>query len=74
MPDGCGGTVTCRGSCNGNRVCGAAGANVCAKGSCTPTTCAQQGKTCGLISDGCSRVLDCGTCGNGMTCVANVST
>ena len=29
---------------------------------CTPTTCAAQGKTCGSISDGCGKTLDCGPC------------
>lgn len=43
---------------------------------CTPTTCAAQGQTCGVISDGCTGTLDCGscpvcqTCSNG-TCVAD---
>lgn len=43
---------------------------------CTPQTCAQQGKNCGTISDGCGGTLTCGTCGGGQTCggggVANV--
>jgi len=29
---------------------------------CTPTSCAAQGKDCGAISDGCNMVLDCGMC------------
>jgi hypothetical protein len=29
---------------------------------CTPTTCAQQGATCGSIPDGCGNTLDCGSC------------
>jgi hypothetical protein len=40
-------------------------------GSCTPTTCAAQGKNCGGISDGCSQTLNCGTCGSGQTCSAS---
>lgn len=35
---------------------------------CTPTTCAQQLKNCGTISDGCSGQLDCGACSGVETC------
>jgi hypothetical protein len=35
--------------------------------SCTPTTCAAQGATCGTMSDGCAWTLNCGTC-SGETC------
>ena len=38
--------------------------------SCTPTTCAAQGKDCGAISDGCNMVLDCGTCHPPLHCGA----
>ena len=37
---------------------------------CTPTTCAAQGKDCGAISDGCNMVLDCGTCHPPLKCGA----
>ena len=37
---------------------------------CTPTTCAAQGKNCGPISDGCNMVLDCGTCHPPLRCGA----
>src|SRR5262249_42203613 len=37
-------------------------------GSCTPTTCAAQGKNCGSISDGCGGTLTCGTCTAPQTC------
>ena len=37
-------------------------------GSCTPTTCAAQGKNCGSISDGCGRTLNCGPCTSPQTC------
>jgi len=44
--------------------------------SCTPTTCAAQGKNCGSISNGCGGTLACGTCTAPQTCggggVANV--
>ena len=39
---------------------------------CTPTTCAAQGKNCGTISNGCGGTLTCGTCGSGQTCTNNV--
>jgi hypothetical protein len=63
MPDGCGGTVECGGcSTNGAWSCVS---NVC---SCTPTTCAAQGKQCGSIPNGCGGTLDCGGCTSGFTC------
>lgn len=37
-------------------------------GTCTPTTCAAQGKNCGTISDGCGGSLTCGTCSGAQTC------
>jgi hypothetical protein len=74
-PDGCGGAIDC-GSCIGGRVCGGGGvgANKCgARGTtCTAQSCAQQGKDCGSISDGCASVLNCGTCPSGKACVNNV--
>jgi hypothetical protein len=42
---------------------GGGGQNVRGTGACTVTTCAAQGKTCGVISDGCGSTLPCGTCG-----------
>ncbi|HTS82492.1 MAG TPA: choice-of-anchor X domain-containing protein [Myxococcaceae bacterium] len=36
--------------------------------SCTPTTCAAKGATCGSISDGCSGTLQCGSCATGLAC------
>src|SRR5262249_17366319 len=35
---------------------------------CTPTTCAAQGKNCGTIADGCGGALSCGTCTPPQTC------
>jgi hypothetical protein len=35
---------------------------------CTPTTCAAQGKNCGTVSNGCGGTLSCGTCASGQTC------
>ena len=40
-------------------------------GTCTPTTCAALGATCGTPSDGCGGTLSCGTCGTGSTCNAS---
>jgi hypothetical protein len=40
----------------------------CDTSTCTPTTCAAQGKTCGSIGDGCGGTLSCGTCASGQTC------
>lgn len=37
-------------------------------GSCAPTTCDAEGKTCGEISDGCGGSLECGTCGEDQIC------
>jgi Glycosyl hydrolases family 16 len=49
---------------------------MCVDASCTPTTCAAQGKNCGSISDGCGGTLSCGSCASPETCggggVANV--
>jgi hypothetical protein len=45
--------------------------SACPGGTCTPTTCAAQGATCGMISDGCGGVLTCGTCPSGQTCSGN---
>jgi N-acetylneuraminic acid mutarotase len=42
---------------------------------CTPTTCAAQGKNCGTLSDGCGGTLTCGSCPSGQLCSAgNVCT
>ena len=35
---------------------------------CTPTTCAAQGKNCGSISNGCGGTLSCGNCTSPQTC------
>jgi hypothetical protein len=68
--DNCGSdrTVSC-GTCTAPETCGGSGTpNVCGEGTCTPTTCAAEGKNCGTISDGCSGILDCGTCIAPETC------
>ena len=42
--------------------------------SCTPTTCAAAGATCGTVSDGCGGSLACGTCASGQSCTSNTCT
>jgi hypothetical protein len=43
---------------------------------CEPTSCAAAGASCGVLDDGCGGTLECGECGDGLTCggdgVANV--
>ncbi len=39
---------------------------------CQPLTCADAGKSCGTVSDGCGGTLDCGSCGTGASCDNNV--
>lgn len=73
LPDGCGGVLSCGASCPTGQMCGAGNGgakkpNICGSGqACTPKMC-QAGKDCGLISDGCSAVLDCGSCTGGKSC------
>ena len=63
-PSGCGGSITCAVSCDGKgkQACGGGGPNRCGPKYCQPTTCAALGKTCGVYSDGCANVIDCGPC------------
>lgn len=55
LSDGCGGTITCAGTCS---------AGICYNGRCcTPRTKAECGaNACGQTDDGCGGVLDCGSC------------
>jgi hypothetical protein len=68
---GCGAAANC-GSCTAPQTCGGGGVpNVCgtvAVQACTPKTCAQLGKNCGPVGDGCGGVLSCGTCTAPSTC------
>jgi hypothetical protein len=70
--DGCGGAVSC-GTCVGNEFCGGGGFSRCGgvvpvatDSSCPPPcsarTCQQAGFNCGVNSDGCGNLLNCGTC------------
>lgn len=74
IPDNCGGVEPCGGSCPAQQSCGGGMpgmANVCAAGkTCTPIVC-QAGSDCGLVSDGCSAVLDCGMCLDQKICGAD---
>ena len=49
-------------------TCGGAGPNQCGAGACSAKSCAQLEASCGLMSDGCGSVLDCGTCTLPETC------
>ncbi|NVI97979.1 hypothetical protein HV824_07575 [Myxococcus sp. AM009] len=63
-------TESCNGlddDCDGNIDEGDVCALYC---TCTPTTCASQGKTCGSVPDGCGGTLSCGTCPAGQACGA----
>lgn len=40
---------------------------------CTPTTCAVQGRVCGTFADGCGGYLSCGSCASGQTCTTTGS-
>ena len=71
--DGCSTILDC-GTCPSGESCGG-GANpqngVCgAAVTCTPKTCAQQNFNCGMATDTCNTVIDCGTCASG-TCGAS---
>jgi hypothetical protein len=35
---------------------------------CAPSSCEAQGKSCGIIADGCGGTLDCGSCPDGGSC------
>ncbi|MFO0679497.1 MAG: hypothetical protein U0169_23425 [Polyangiaceae bacterium] len=41
--------------------------------SCTKTTCSAGGKNCGVLSDGCGGLLDCGECDLGLECGAETA-
>ena len=70
--DGCGSVESCGGPCPSMQTCGGGNAatrmpNVCASGQqCTPKSC--QTGNCGLLSNGCDAVLDCGPCSGGKFC------
>jgi hypothetical protein len=71
--DGCGGVLTC-GQCEnehrGRSACIGIGPTHCGeeREACRPTTCTRLGARCGMVSDGCAGILDCGTCGTPETC------
>jgi hypothetical protein len=69
--DGCGNILQC-GTCATGETCGGGATpkpGVCGSGtSCAPKTCADQGFTCGMATDTCGTVIDCGTCPGGVSC------
>ena len=78
--DGCGGILDC-GSCPTGETCGGGGVNFqcgggigSGSGQCMPSTCADAGANCGIVSDGCGGVTaDCGSCPAGQLCGAGGS-
>jgi len=46
----------------------------CGTNCCTPKTCAQLGKNCGSVANGCGGTINCGTCVKGNQCTNNVCT
>jgi hypothetical protein len=69
--DNCGASrvVGSCGSCTLPQTCGGGGvAHVCGAGTCTPTSCSAEGKSCGTISDHCTSTLDCGSCVSPQSC------
>ncbi len=72
--NGCGGMLDCgKPDCKGGGgppgTCGGGGGpNICGSSSCAPKTCQQQGKNCGVVSDGCSDVTMCPKCGAPQVC------
>ena len=57
------------GTCPTGQTCGGGGTpGVCGGPTCTPRTCAAVGAECGIIGDGCGRILNCGSCRPGWTC------
>jgi hypothetical protein len=66
--DGCGQILACGGACTApatclNNRCGTLPVPV--QPTCTPKSCADQQKNCGVHSDYCSGLIKCGTCDGG---------
>ncbi|MDF2691855.1 MAG: Tryptophan synthase alpha chain, partial [Labilithrix sp.] len=79
IADGCGGIVQCGNGngCSAPQICGGGGTpNVCGGGgiagdggaACQPMTCAQTGKQCGPVADGCGGIVDCPICQSPAVC------
>jgi hypothetical protein len=43
-------------------------ADIVDPGPCVPATCDSRGYDCGVAWDGCSEMIECGSCGPGLTC------
>ena len=66
MPQACGAYGAQCNACGGTAMCQF---GYCTQGSsCTPATCASQGKNCGTVSDGCGGMLNCGSCSGTESC------
>ena len=68
IPNGCGGTVTCTGTCTAPQTCGGGGVPNHCGGGCVPLTTCPNGQTCGTASNGCGGTINCGTCVAPETC------
>ena len=62
-PSGGGGTSSTAGTSGGLLGDGGGTSN-----GCQPQSCEAQGKSCGVIADGCGATLDCGSCADGQLC------
>jgi hypothetical protein len=71
VSNGCGGTITC-GTCTAPETCGGgtpSNPNVCGSGgACVPATSCPAGLNCGNYFDGCTGIINCGTCTAPQTC------
>jgi hypothetical protein len=72
IEDGCGELLDC-GDCDGGDTCAGGGVPFeCGSPQCVPYTdeeaCEAADAGCGPQTDGCSGVVDCGSCPNGQTC------
>lgn len=65
----------CVNTTNDSANCGSCGKTCtssqhCVAGNCEckPKSCAELGKSCGTVDDGCGNALECGSCAQGQTC------
>ncbi len=62
----CNKTLNC-GACPSGYTCNS-GNGTCVKSVCIPGNCSSLGKNCGTVSDGCGKIINCGTCILPATC------
>jgi hypothetical protein len=80
--DGCGKVIDCDppGGCPAPQFCGGGGASKCGVGTndggvvdggvCVARTCAQANANCGLVGDGCGKLINCGLPDGGLGCTS----